>query len=51
MNFEVYAYWNIEELTATFNAVAALPRPGRVIRFPRTGFRPRSWGRFPTGRS
>ena len=28
MNFEVYAYWNIEELAATFNAVAALMGSG-----------------------
>ena len=36
MNFEVYAYWNIEELTATFNAVAALMGSGDYLGLLRT---------------
>ena len=31
MNFEVYAYWNIEELATTFNAVAALMGSGNYL--------------------
>lgn len=36
MNFEVYAYWNIEELAATFNAVAALMGSGDYLGLLRT---------------
>lgn len=36
MNFEVYAYWNIEELTVTFNAVAALMGSGDYLGLLRT---------------